>query len=57
MAEIEKLSKEYGLEGELYHGGGVHQILDLMGPRRERNFIKFIAQKRLSNPGKVEKTN
>ena len=29
--------------------------LDLMGPCRERNFIKFIAQKLLSNPKKWEK--
>ena len=55
MADIEKVAEEFDLESELYHGRGVHQILDLMGQRRERNFIKFIAQKRLSNPDKWKK--
>ena len=55
MADVEKLAEEYDLEGELYHGGGVHQILDLMGARRERRFIKFIAQKELKNPDKWKK--
>ena len=38
-------------------GGVIHQILDLVGPRRERKrkFIKFIAQKKLSNPDKWKK--
>ena len=32
MADVEKLAEEYDLKGELYHGGGIHQILDLVGP-------------------------
>ena len=60
MADVEKSAEEYDLKGELYHGGGgggggIHQILDLVGPRRERKFIKFIAQKKLSNPDKWKK--
>ena len=55
MVDVEKLAEEYDLKGELYHGKAVYQILNLVGPQRERKFIKFIAQKKLSNPEKRKK--
>ena len=33
----------------MYHGGGIHKILNLMGTQWERKFIKSIAQDKLSN--------
>ena len=44
MTDLSMLAEDYNLEGELYHGGGIHKILDLMGKQRERTFIRSIAQ-------------
>ena len=52
MADLTKLAEDYNLEGELYHGGGIHKILDMMGKQRERKFIKGIAQHQLNNKEK-----
>ena len=55
MTDLTKLAEENDLEGELYHGGGVVKILELMGKQRERKFIKSTARARLSNPEKWKK--
>ena len=39
----------------MYHGGGMHKILNLMGKQRERKFIKSIARSKLSNKVKWSK--
>ena len=39
MTDLSMSAEDYNLEGELYHGGGIHKILDLMGKQRERTFI------------------
>ena len=43
MTDLEKLAKEYSLENDLYHGVGLHKIMDFMGKPRQRKFIKSIA--------------
>ena len=43
MADLKKLADKYNLEGELYYGGGIQKILEIMGKKRERKFIKSIA--------------
>ena len=55
MADLSMLAEDYNLEGELYHGGGIHKILDLMGRQRERTFIRSIAQDKFSNKVKWNK--
>ena len=55
MSELSDLAKEYDLEGELYHGGGVHKILSLIGRSRERRFIKSVAKENLKNHQKWER--
>ena len=52
MAELSSLAQKYDLEGDLYHGGGLQRILDLMGEQRERKFIKSIAKQNLKNKQK-----
>ena len=39
MEDLSKLAVEFHLEAELFHGGGLQKILDLLGKRRERNRI------------------
>ena len=43
MADLGKLAGEYELENDLYHGIGLHKIMDFMGKQRQRKFIKSIA--------------
>ena len=43
MCDLEKLANDYELQGELYYGGGLHKILELMGSTRERKFVKSIS--------------
>ena len=43
MVDLQKLATEYDLLGELYYGGGLQKMLDLMGCNRERKFLKSIA--------------
>ena len=49
MEDLSKLAVEFDLEAELYHGGGLQKILDLLGKRRERNFIASAAKESLRN--------
>ena len=44
MEDLSKLAVEFDLEAELHHGGGLQKILDLLGKRRERNFIASAAK-------------
>ena len=43
MDDLSKLGTEYNLENELYHGMGLHKIMDFMGRNRQRKFIKLTA--------------
>ena len=52
MTDLNKLAETYNLEGELYYGGGLHKMLELIGKSRERNFIKFTVKHNLSNKEK-----
>ena len=56
MSDLQKLAEDYNLKEDLYYGGGVHQILNLMGTDRERKFIKSISRgAQLGNPEKWSK--
>ena len=56
MVDLQKLATEYDLLGELYYGGGLQKILDLMGCNRERKFLKSIAScEKLKAPEKWRK--
>ena len=44
MADLSKLAADNNLECELYYGGGIHKILDLLGKQRQRKFIKETAK-------------
>ena len=52
MSDLSNLAENYDLEGELYHGGGLQRILELIGTNWERKFIKFIANGGLKNKQK-----
>ena len=52
MNDLCKLAVEYDLEADLYHGGGLQKILDLIGKYRERKFIKSTAKENLKNKAK-----
>ena len=52
MTDLSKLAEDYDLEGDLYHGGGLHKMLELVGRYRERNFIKSVAKQTFSNKEK-----
>ena len=49
MADLEKLASQYDLEGDLYYGGGLQKVLDLLGKTRERKFIKSISKEKPTN--------
>ena len=36
-ADLRKLAVEYDLQAELYYGGGLQRVLDLIGKQRERH--------------------
>ena len=55
MADLSKLALEYDLEGELYYGGGLQKILELIGKYRERKFVKITAKENLKNKEKWDK--
>ena len=46
------MAVEYDLEAELYYGGGLQRVLDLIGKQRERKFIKSTAREQLKNDQK-----
>ena len=52
MAELGKLAEEYKLENDLYHGVGLHKIMNFMGKQRQRKFIKTVATQDIG--GKVK---
>ena len=52
MEDLRKLAEEYDLQSELYYGGGLQRILDLIGKQRERKFIKSTAKEQLKNDQK-----
>ena len=56
MSDLQKLAEDYNLKEDLYYGGGVHQILNLMGTDRERKFIKSVSRgTQLGSPEKWSK--
>ena len=56
MNELQKLAEDYDLKEDLYYGGSIHQILNIIGQERERKFIKSISRgSRLGNPEKWSK--
>ena len=55
MADLSRLAKQFNLEAELYHGGGVIKILDVIGNQRERKFIKSISGEKLGDPEKWQR--
>ena len=52
MEDLRKLAVEYDLQAELYYGGGLQKVLDLLGKQRERKFIKSTAKQQLKNDQK-----
>ena len=52
MGELTKLAEDYDLAAELYYGGGLQRVLDLIGRNRERRFIKKTAHEQLKNDQK-----
>ena len=55
MADLSKLALEYDLEGKLYYGGGLQNILELIGKYRERKFIRLMAKENLKSKQKWDK--
>ena len=55
MADLSSLAGKYDLEGDMYHGGGLQIVLDLLGNTRECKFIKSISKEKLRNKEKWEK--
>ena len=55
MTDLSKLALEYDLEGELYHGGGLQSILELIEKYRERKFIRLMAKENLKSKQKWDK--
>ena len=56
MTDLVKLAEKYELEGELYFGGDLLRILNLIGRNRERKFIMPTASdERLKGKAKWEK--
>ena len=52
MAEVSRLAEKYGLENELYYGGGLGKVTDLMGFARNRRFLKKNVRLNFSNKEK-----
>ena len=52
MEDLRKLAEEYDLTAELYYGGGLQRVLDLIGKDRERRFIRKTVQTNLKNDQK-----
>ena len=52
MEDLRKLAVEYDLQAELYYGGGLQKVLDMIGKQRERKFIKSTAKEQLKNEHK-----
>ena len=55
LAEVSRLAGKYGLENELYYGGGLGKVTDLMGFARNRRFLEKNVPLNLSNKEKVGK--
>ena len=55
MTDLKGLAEKFDLEGDLYYGGGLLKVLDLLGKTRERRFIKSVAKDNLKNPQKWAK--
>ena len=55
MADLSKLAADNNLECELYYGGGIHKILDLLGKQRQRKFIKETAKAKINDREKWAK--
>ena len=49
MTDLSKLAADNNLECELYYGGGIHKILDLLGKQRQRNVIKETAKAKIND--------
>ena len=52
MEDLRKLAEEYDLSAELYYGGGLQRVLELIGKDRERRFIRKTVQTNLKNDQK-----
>ena len=52
MAEVSRLAGKYCLENELYYGGGLGKVIDLMGFARNRRFLEKNVRLNLSNKEK-----
>ena len=46
LKDLERIAGEFDLEGELYYGGSLQRILQLMGSARERKFIKSVSREK-----------
>ena len=56
ITELSNLAKDFSLENELYYGVGLQKILDLIGTKGRRKFVKSIAlEKSLDGKGKWNK--
>ena len=47
MSELSKLATENDLESELYYGGGLEKVFELIGKERERKFIRSTSKLKL----------
>ena len=47
MDELSKLATENDLESDLYYGGGLEKVFELVGKFRERKFIRTTSELKL----------
>ena len=52
ITELTNLARDFSLENELYYGVGLQKILDLIGTKGRRKFVKSIAMERSTMDGK-----
>ena len=55
MSELSKLATENDLESELYYGGGLEKVFELIGKERERKFIRSTSKLKLRKNEKWDK--
>ena len=55
MTELSNLATDFKLENELYYGVGLQKILDLIGIKGRRKFVKSIAQDKVEGKAKWDK--
>ena len=50
--ELRKLAADFSLENDLYYGVGLQKILELLGEKKRRKFVRSIAQETINGEAK-----